>query len=744
MTHLRTHHQQGFALITTLIMLIVFLAIITTYTFLTTIETKTSDASVDSATGFYAAESGYNLRAEDIRTVFQDFRRPQGTSPNGTTPCVDGNDGSGAFECVSYKLNDRTIHTYVQEDTRNGADGRSTTVSTGTYAGLNAIEYGYNFFSDAYPPNDTRPEASVETRLNVNLIPLFQFAAFYNKDLEIHPGPSMTLNGRVHVNGDLYITSGSGLNITGQVSAAKRDMELWPEANNEGGTLNTFRKDKNDNRSAAKVFDTSNLRSLDKGKTYTDENEGDLSDWNERIQVGLDTLIVPPVNDFGIDEEGTYWSKADLRVLLRLDGSGNPQYIEVHDNDGNTNRADRMVNATTTLNSCIADDLTPPYIGSIDVREKKNDDPEYRYVFFDDLDADPDDTSTDANEHANRVPSDYLDEVSKHKLDDTTPGDETYYYGDEDDDDLEDAWYSMYQPRAIEWSNTFYDGREKTDMLFMEVDTVGLLNCITENSSDFGFDIDDESGGGLVWYLSILGPDSEKVNNYGIRVRNGETLAATVDSAPDIAGLTIVSDQGLYIQGDYNAEASDETNTTWKPASFLGDTINMLSEKFDKDIGDSNIDLDVDEVFGGWDATINWWNYDQDKWDDTNYQPSGKNNDRKAVNTTVRAAVLGGTDKTGNREGTGGKWKGKYNGGLENYPRFHEDWNKKDLVYAGSFVSLGTPQFKDGNWGGSYYRPPNRKWSYEEAYNNAANLPPLSPRATYLSQNSFTRAYPER
>ena len=118
-------------------------------------------------------------------------------------------------------------------------------------------------------------------------------------------------------------------------------------------------------------------------------------------------------------------------------------------------------------------------------------------------------------------------------------------------------------------------------MLFMEVDTAGLLNCITENSSDFGVDIDDESGGGLVWYFGFVNGDEDKVNNYGIRVRNGETLAATVDSAPDIAGLTIVSDQGLYIQGDYNAEPSDEDNTTWRPASFLGDTINILSERFD-------------------------------------------------------------------------------------------------------------------------------------------------------------------
>ena len=708
MTHPRTHNRQGFALITTLIMLIVFLAILTTYTFLTSIETRTSDAAVDSSTGFYAAESGYNLRAEDVRAVFQDFRRPDGASPNGNPPCLNGSDGTGAFACVSYELNDRTIHTYVQEDGRNGEDGRATTVSTGVYAGLNAIEYGYDFFSDAYPPNETRPEASLETRLNVQLIPLFQFAVFYNKDLEINPGPSMTLNGRVHVNGDLYLTSGSGLDITGQVSAARRDTTLWPDADNAGGAIYTFRKDKNDNRSAASAFDGDNQRNFDKGETYN--SNAALADWNDRVQVNLDTLVVPPANDFSIDDEATYWSKADLRVILRADNGE----IEVHDNDGSITSGDRMTVATTTLNSCLANDVTPPYISSINTGNRNN--PKYEYVFFDDLDNKP--NNGNAKTHAERVPEGYLDNVSNNA-----------------------PFTSTHEPKAIEWSNTFYDGREKTDMLLMEVDVVGLLDCITNNSTDFGFDIDDESGGGLVWYFSIEGNDSDKVNNYGIRIRNGEVLASSDNRAPDIAGLTIVSDQAIFVQGDYNAQPSDENSTTWRPASFLGDTINFLSEKFDGDFDPNN-----EGRLGGWDATVYWWKYDNNNsdWNDVNYQNSTAHSDRDAADTVVRAAILGGTDATGGEEGTGGKWKGNYNGGLENYPRFHEDWGGDDFTYAGSFVSLGLPQYKDGKWGGNYYSPPNRIWSYEEAFNNASNLPPLSPRATYLAQGGFTRSYTER
>ncbi|MEM6428747.1 MAG: hypothetical protein AAF708_05850 [Deinococcota bacterium] len=690
--------RQGFALITTLIMLIVLFTTLTAYTFVTSTEIKTSDAAVDNATGFYSAETGYNLRAEEVRAVFEDFRRPEGESPTGTIPCIDGQQGGGAFGCTTYELNDRTIHTYIVEDAGNGDEGRAVVIGSGVYQGLNAIQYGYDFFSDAYPPNEERPEARVETRLNVQLIPLFQFVAFYNKDLEIHPGPPMNLNGRIHVNGDLYMTAGSGLDVTGQVSTARRDENLWPDANNVGGTLNTFRKDKNDSRNKTSVFDTNNQRDLPKGETWTVDNDDELDPWNGRIQVGLDTLIVPPVDDFGIDDEATYWSRADLRILLRLKNNSNHK-IEVHDNDGNINRTDRDTQATNRLNNCIAHDVYPPYVSRIDGNGNN-----YEYVLFEDL-------GNNNNAHRDRIPKGYTDDPTG------------------------------YETRAVEWSQTFYDGREDGDdaQIFLEVDITGLLNCITQNTNRFGFDIDDESTGGLVFYFSVIGPDSDEVNNYGIRVRNGEEIAASVNNAPDVKGLTIVSDQAIFVQGDYNAEESDANNTTWVPASLLGDAINVLSERFDDDF-----DPDGDGRLGGWDATIYWWDFDDDDWDDMNYMHSKKDGIRDAVDTTLRAAVLGGTDITGREEGTGGLHKGNYNGGLENYPRFHEDWGGRDFTYAGSFVSLDVPQYKDGAWGGNYYSPPKRIWQYEEAFNNASNLPPLSPRATFLQQGSFARAYFER
>ena len=123
-----------------------------------------------------------------------------------------------------------------------------------------------------------------------------------------------------------------------------------------------------------------------------------------------------------------------------------------------------------------------------------------------------------------------------------------------------------------------------------------------------------------------------------------------------------------------------------------------------------------------------------------------KSGRRNASSTTVNAAFLAGTDVTGGEEGAPGRDRGEYNGGLENYPRFHEDWIGATLSYRGSFVSLGAPRHVNGRWCGTgmpcgIYEAPVRAWSFETNFNTASKLPPLSPRFVLLKQELFSRSY---
>ncbi|MBS3933625.1 MAG: pilus assembly PilX N-terminal domain-containing protein [Truepera sp.] len=660
--------QHGFALITVLIVLAVLMVLLTAHFLTTSIELATTRATTDSVTGFYAAEAGLNVRGELIRAVFQGYNRPAGASPAAADPCQVGNLGSGNFACQNFSINNRTVVTYVVEDPRNNDpndSARMLTIPPGErFAGLNAIQYRYSVFSKALPPNDDRPEAILEMVFRSRLVPLFQFAAFYNKDLEILPGPDMTLNGRVHTNGDLYLNSNATLSITGDITVSERP-------GGTGGTLFRGRKDGQINPICAGFVrvDDGNPATPDPaidcdGRRAVPQSE--LDAWNGRIETGLETLTVPPQETFDI--AGFYWREADLRVALDLRaGLANARVI-VPNREVLGGVVTENVALTSTLNSCLA--ATQPAQRYYSIRSS----------------------------HpglVGRLPA-----------------------------------LSTTAVRAVEYSNSLRNHRQNaTDnqrtshTLMLEVDTRALLNCLHQHRTVLFNDspsverrLDDTSGGGLVWYFTVLGPHAnDAASGYGARLRNSSRLSATVPGAPAINGLTVVSDQAIYLQGDFNLDGPQRGH--WRPAAVMADTVHILSNNWSKTA--------EEWVGGGWGAN------------------------RRASATTVNAAFLAATNSTGGQEGTGGQG-GAYSGGLENYPWFHENWDSIPFNYQGSFVSLERPCRWGAQWswpntptgtGSPRYEAPTRNWGYDTRFNNVANLPPLSPRFVYLIQERFVRDF---
>ena len=248
-------------------------------------------------------------------------------------------------------------------------------------------------------------------------------------------------------------------------------------------------------------------------------------------------------------------------------------------------------------------------------------------------------------------------------------------------------------------SGSLHNFRENADIEMLEIDLGDLFNCIELNAAVQGGRTNaDATDDGLVWYFGVEGLDQDVFNNYGVRVKNGARLGPSVGPT-EVRGLTIVTNQAFYVEGDYNSDVD------WVPSAFLTDSVNVLSNDWSD--GQSNNPLAS----------------------------------RTAVDTSVFAAFLSGTDITGDAEGVGGQDSGDYNGGVENYPRFHEDWSGDTLTYRGSFVSLGAPLRVDGAWSDQSYSPPDRDWRYELRFNDAGNLPPLSPRMVYLKQDQFLREY---
>ncbi len=198
-----------------------------------------------------------------------------------------------------------------------------------------------------------------------------------------------------------------------------------------------------------------------------------------------------------------------------------------------------------------------------------------------------------------------------------------------------------------------------------------------------------------------------------------------IDVVANPTGLTVVSDQAIYVLGDYNRGIvnpatiqpwSDPNILPRQPAALIGDSINIMSENYwnPNCVGPLCRDgQSASPLLGGF---------------------------RVGVNTVINSAFLGGVDTTP------GGFAGDYNGGMENYPRFHETWSGNWLRYRGSFVSLGEPEHVAGAWCGTgstcnIYDPPQRDWNFDTAFNDIANLPPLTPRFTFLKQRIFAQEF---
>ena len=681
---LHRQKEKGYTLIVVVTGVLLLGSLLTVQALINKVDTSNQQASKNQTEGFFAAEAGLNLRAKEIRNVFEGYNRPQGTSPDSWQACLDdntSNDGDGDFACdTDHSFQEQNVSTYLVESPDNPT---SITISPGElYAGLNAQEYRYDLNSVSTTTQEF-PTAILGMRFNSRLVPLFQFAAFYDKDLEILPGPPMTLNGPVHSNGDLYFNG--NLTIEGQISVV--------------GDLYRGRKNANACAGRVNVFDPVSPAPLNcnGGRTIIQ----DVTNWNDQIQLNVAQLTLPSPGFLG--PGFLYWNAADLRIVLKLDADDNPEAIEIRQLDSSVDN----VRTNALLNQCNVSN-------TILVSEGVGDD-----------DYESDDTEVKVSSSAGFNVGDVLtidSDLDSNVIREINGDDVTLW---------RQLGHPIYQNNPVASSNdsfrkavastsdTFFNYRENKHIRLLEVDLQGLLNCAhQEGLLNDGKGLDDSSEGGLVFYFTVEGPNSNAINNYGIRIRNGRELRATAAGAPAIQGLTIVSDQAIYILGDYNA-------INKKPASFLADSINILSNSW-------SLDDSLSRVY-------------------VNGLPSGATNvrDRIASDTIINAALLSGTDTTGGTEGAAGQG-GDYNGGLENYPRFHENWDNITLTYRGSFVSLSVAQKVNGSWcgiGGSavngcnIYKPPIRDWNYDTDFNNAANLPPLSPRFVYLRQEIFSREF---
>jgi len=157
------------------------------------------------------------------------------------------------------------------------------------------------------------------------MTPLFQYMIFYDDDLEILPGPSMTLGGRVHSNADIYVGCGATLTVDSQYFRATGDIlrERKNDGTDSGGTVNV------------RVLGDTTYVNMDAAhdSDFATWTAYALNTWNGTVQDGshgVREIAVPDVKTIKAFEpdgtKGFYHENADLVIRngSAFDQAGNP------------------------------------------------------------------------------------------------------------------------------------------------------------------------------------------------------------------------------------------------------------------------------------------------------------------------------------------------------------------------------------------------------------------------------------
>ena len=211
--------ERGIVLIVSMLVLTVLSVL--GLAFLTTARTEDTIAANyrNHTAAFYAAEAGVESGVASLKALLAttpvptdkqltDILAPALTDPNYTF---------GAFQVTRV----RTAQPYSY----------TSSIASGPFSGLLAARTDYVVTAQVTGPRGSR--AQVSQTIQYMQIPLFQFAVFYGRgvDLEITPAPPMVIKGRVHANSNIHMYGGTSLRIESPVTTSGhmyRDIKSDP------------------------------------------------------------------------------------------------------------------------------------------------------------------------------------------------------------------------------------------------------------------------------------------------------------------------------------------------------------------------------------------------------------------------------------------------------------------------------------------------------------------------------------
>ena len=215
----------------------------------------------------------------------------------------------------------------------------------------------------------------------------------------------------------------------------------------------------------------------------------------------------------------------------------------------------------------------------------------------------------------------------------------------------------------------------------------------------------------------------------GILLKNATTTPNFPDSTGNPLGFTVVTNNGLYVQGDYNTtQINVSGQQVPNPSGIMGDAVTALSYGYDPTLNAYNA-LMPNNGLQAW----------------ANRNATTSPGDTSPYGMTIDAAILTGNTPTNTSVSPEIK-----SGGAQNLVRLIENWYSDphglELSITGSLGQLFSSDFFQGAWPGTgnyaalgnnpaYLQPHQRNFSYD--LNFQQRTPAGSPTTTSFHKGNF-------
>lgn len=634
----------------------------------------------------------------------------------------------------------------------------------------------------------------VET-LAMREAPLFAHAIFYNMDLEIAPGANMTIYGPVHTNGNMWVTgqnnNSSTLDFVGPVTVTNGlyfGYEITPKMGNGSSepTTNEPVRFANragsliDLRSSAGVWRDQKMgQSTETQTTRTEFRSFASNTYNGYLQTGLHGVENYRPVAFGeyqkdtTPTDGTDQSVNTGRAIIErplgstetttpsgLSGAYNSEvegqklarkaglYIAV--NPSSTSRTGHKPDGTTitipagqyrafkadgtevilpgaTATTAGTNHPTPGGRPVIQVKTDQMTDLR-RYSTFN-----PASSRSSSNRYDPKVIDIIEVDMTALKLavDRTVNG----------------ASSSTIYPYDSSTTDSTYKATATTSVALSDANAISNFSA-----SDWN---------GAVYIQSV---DAETRRDSGVRLINGRGRAPSKATNSAEEGLTLATNDAMYVLGHFNADGTIDTNvasltnssrypenSNEVPVALAADAITILSQPTFDNSGNQT---------GGWNDMLSAHRVSSSSWSSNwaTTNPSSSNQ-REGLSTSIRpgATPTATSSATSGPAATTTKLAGQnteisaalltgivpsnkngsnqYSGGAHNFPRLLEAWSGA-LAIRGSMVALFESRVATEPWSIRVYNAPARYWGFSELFAQG-RYPPQTPRVRTYRRVDF-------